>query len=503
MTTSSEAKETSLGSIIEQKWQERFQGARGLPVPPPPVADVLPEARGRTGAVHEEFRQGVRDFVEGLNPTTQFVVEASPSMLGTIIGARLFGIKGASVLGGFGEFIGQELGITPKSIPGLVLSAAGPGAGKLAGEAVKLGRKGVGKAIVGMPPAKVAMAQNILRKAAAELDGMATKLLSQGRGLARISSEKLYEGVRRLGGSVDFRRLVNTNIAMGQLRKQTLRLQHLPDGKALLKLIDGTRQTLRDAGQQISFDTLMETQKLLGAAVGKLQSNAGVKFGGAKALFKALQDDLDVIAKSASKGKPGQAGARLVKAATKRSRLQFAVTKFEGAVARFTKPVQGKADVEVEIDGLRKWFLDVTNPRHAKFDQRFVDSLKDEIPHIGQTLRQMSRFGSPGASAAGPRSIIIRNIGARTGSAVVGGLIGFGTAGPIGGGLGAMAGASIPERLTAMLTSKKGAAFLARAVQMGQGSIHETAWVMGGQLLAQMLSSGTNRVVNSPTLSEQ
>lgn len=492
----------SLSGLIEQKWKQRFEDFQSQAARPPPVKDVVPGARGRTGAVHEGFRTGVRDFVEGLEPTTQFLVEASPSLIGTLVGSR-FGLMGASVGGALGEFIGQEAGIIPRSDLSLGLAAGGPGAGKLVGKGLQLLRRGTGKAIEGMPPVRVAAAQNILRKAAGELDGLATKLLSQGKGLARIPSEKLYEGVRRLGGTVNFRRLINTNIAMGQLSKQAQKLQAFPEGKALLKLIDGVRQTLRSSGQKISFDTLLETQKLLGAAVGRLEGAAGVKFGGGKKLFKAMQDDLDVIAKSVAKGKPGQAGARMVKAATNRARLEFAVRKFERAVARFTKPVEGKADIEVQIDGLRKWFRDVTNPRHAKFDKRFVDSLKDEIPALNQRLMDLSRYGSPSASAAGPRSIIIRNIGARTGSAIVGSLIGFGTAGPVGAGIGAMAGASIPERLTAMLTSKAGAAFLTRAVQLGKGSIHETAWIMGGQMLAQMLNSGTNRVLDSPTLSEQ
>jgi hypothetical protein len=455
------------------------------PAPGAPAPTRQPSAfpPGRTGAIPESFRKGVRSFVEGLNPVTQFIVESAPATLGTAIGTFL-GLPGA-IAGGLGmEFLAQETGISPQSDANLGLSAGGPLIGKGLGAVLKVGRRGVGGALTGLPPAKAAMARNVMQKSVSEMESLASKIFSRQKGLMRIPSDKLFNSVKRLGGNINFRRLINTNITLGQLRKEAVKLKAFPEGKALLNVIDSVRTTLKEAGQNISFDTLVGIRRLLGAAVGRLEGVGGLKFGGGKALFSAMYDDLAIVGRGAVKGKPGQRGARLVQAAFSRAKLEFSLQDLEAAVARFTKPVPGKDISKLDIRGLQKWLIDVTNPKNSKYQKNFSEALKDEIPALKKTLMKLSEFAGS-ESPGGPGSIVTRGI-----TAGIGGTVGFTIAGPVGAGAGTLVGASMPEMLVALLTTKPGAAFLTRAAQLGKGAISAKSWAIGGQIVAQMIGAG-------------
>ena len=92
------------------------------------------------GLVEEATRQKVRAFVESQPPILQFLIEAAPATIGTLLGTP-GGILGATGLGITGEILGQESGISPRSDVGLALALGGPLVGRTTGSALKGIRK--------------------------------------------------------------------------------------------------------------------------------------------------------------------------------------------------------------------------------------------------------------------------------------------------------------------------------------------------------------------------
>jgi hypothetical protein len=472
------------------------EAARLGSVKAPEITGEIPP--GRTGLVPYKIRKGVRKFVEGLNPVTQFIVESSPATLGTIIGAIMggpFALTSATAGGAAGEFVGQETGIAPMDAFNLGVSAAGPAVGKGAGVALKGGRSLVGRGFLALPPAKKAMAETIMRKSVAELDSFGAKLLAKQRGLLHATSKKLSETLNKVAGSVDIRQLVNMNTMIGQVKKSALEpLNNAhPEAKALLKVIESVRAQLIKNNQKISFRGLRGVRKLLGTAIADFERAIGDKVVIGQNLRMAMHKDLEVLAKSA---KSQRRGARLLQATIKRTRLEFSVRDFEETVASSLSEVPGRSAVRVDIGKIRTWLFDTTNPTSKNFNKNFTEDIGPDLPALKARLMELSRYGKPG-SAAGAGSIVIRAGGARAGRALVGGLIGLSTGmGPIATMLGSLAGASIPEMMVAILMSRPGAALMLKAAKLGKGEISTRAWMMGGQIIAQSLDARSSEEID-------
>jgi hypothetical protein len=465
---------------LENPPQRRAPTPPGTPQAP---SDPGPAAPGRTGFMPQELRQSVREGVESLSPVSQFIAESSIATLGTMFGS-LFGLPGAVVGGTAGEAISQELGVSPMSDANLGLSAGGPVVGKGLGLGLRRGKRLAGKAITNVSFAKAAISRNIMRRSVQEMSSTAANILAKQKGLMQVSSDKLFNAIDTVAGKVDFRRFASTNVLFGRFRKEVAKLPPTPEGKTLLKTIEGFRHALRSSGQQVSYRYLTAIRKIVGTQVADVEKVIGGRLTGFERLKDALLKDLELLAAKGGKV-PGGKGASIVVSATKRAKLEFAVRELEEATARFSTPIKGRVGAsEVDVNKLRSWLIDITNPKSGTFNKSFTDALKDDIPTITKRLAELSANVSPGG-AGGPGSLIIRASTARLGRSVVGGLVGYGALGPFGAAVGSVAGASIPEMLTAMLMTRGGAAILSTAAKAGKGEINAKSWMLAGQAISQ------------------
>ena len=439
------------------------------------------------GLLPEKVRESVRGSVEEQPGLIQLLAEIGPSIGGAIGGAAVgaplgpVGVLGGAIVGGFaGEVVAQETGLAPGSDLNLILSAAGPVAGKAAGLALRGGRKFTGKSITSLPFARSARARNQMPGAVEEFESIGTQVLAKQRRLLGFTATQLYDGVRRSGVIVPNKALKGTRNAIGALLEEMNATKAFPEVSQAMKVLRQAGKTL-GASKEISMDTLVFTRQLMGTAVKKAQSAGGPKLGTAKKAFAAISDDLDAIANDPTL--TGRA-ARLAKAAVTRAKLEFAVKDFEAGVARQVKDVAN--GVEINIPGMQKWLRNITNPKSKQFDKNFTAALKDELPVIEQRLTELAKIVSAG-SPGGPGSLVIRGQMAKAGSSIIGGLLGFGAGGVIGAGVGAFAGANAPEMFTALLMTKTGASLLERAARLGRGQISERAWIAAGQIALRSL----------------
>ncbi|KKL63709.1 hypothetical protein LCGC14_2172400, partial [marine sediment metagenome] len=206
--------------------------------------------------------------------------------------------------------------------------------------------------------------------------------------------------------------------------------------------------------------------------------------GAAKQVFKELSDVLEKVALGKT---PARRGAQIALAAAERAKLQFSVRDFERAVSRFSKIDPGEDIVTFNVSRMQNWLRSVTDKTSKVFDKNFTDALKKELPAIKDRLRELNKLIGTG-SAAGPGSIVVRGIGANSGRALatmVFGLAGFGAAGPLGAGAGALLGASMPEMMVAILTSKSGFKALQTTLASGSGEMAAKTWFAIGELITR------------------
>lgn len=476
-----------------EKLLGRPPGGRVRPLQPGDLPGDIPPSR--TGIISESSRRDLRKRVESETALFQFFLEASPAAIGTFFGGALglgFGGAGAvpgAVLGGiFGEFIGQETGLTPQSDIGLALAGAGPVAGRVAAPLLRPVARATGKAITSIAPAKAAIARKAVKDAVDEMSSFGARILSKQKGIMRVPASKIYTTVRNLGVQIDPKHSFTLK-ALDSLEKELIKKgKGFPDVAQALRTIRGVKETL--SKESISYGEIISTKQLIGGAIEKARKAKGfkgVKLRTPKLVFKAMLDDLDALA---ARGKGLKStGAKLLRKADARAKLEFSVKEFEDGISQNLRFIPQEGSVTLRVNGFRNWLRQITDPTNkAKYNKNFAESFKDDLPEIERRLAELDKIAET-LSPGGPGSLIIRGAGASTFSKLLGagagGAAGFNIAGELGGAAGALIGASMPEMLTAALLSKSGAALLVRAARMGRGTVNELLWAQIGQVIAQ------------------
>jgi len=474
-----------------------------LPQPEPIDPPVNQEPReGPLGIIPAETREPVRKAIEDQPGLVQFLAEISPSVGGAIGGAVLgspffppFGTIGGAIIGGLGgEVVAQETGIAPTSELNLALAAAGPLLGPAAGSTARVGRKLLGKTILGVPGAKVARARNQMSAAVEEFQSLGTRIIEKQKGLTARTSGELYDTVRRAGVIIPPDSLKGTRNSLKGLIDEMEPIKAFPEVRQATRHLRQILETLKptkpsqiigETGQplavslDISMDTLVSARQQIGIAIRRAESAGGIKLGKVKQAYKAISDDLDKIALDPSlKGRT----ARIAQAANKRAKIEFAVKDMEAGVEQFVKELGAKEGITVNISGFRKWLRKISNPKSKQYNKNFADALKDELPEITKRLEELAKITEVGGRGG---TLVIQSRLARAGSVVVGGILGLGTAGPIGGGIGAIAGAKLPETFTSLLMTKMGSSFLEKAARLGKGKINMKTWIAAGQIVTR------------------
>jgi hypothetical protein len=484
---------------------------------PFPVEEPERDPLTQIGPFERQKRQ-TRASIEGAGGLVELVAEMTPASVGTVTGASIgstiapvLGTLAGGVLGGFtGELIGQGLGISPESNLNLGLAAAGPAAGVVVGQAVRLPRFVTGAFIRKMPFTKTALARLSVGRAAKEFDSLGTKILHSTTAgaknvkpaLKRIAGDlepktgaELYEEVRNFGAFIDPKDLKNTFSAIDKLKKELLPLKAFPEVKAAIKSLDNIAEVVLKDPSGTSFDNLVRTRQLVGQIVSAVNQGRKVteKVKADKFVFKAISDDIDKFAASAATNikaaKASLAGeaAEVYKQAARRAKLEFSVETLEEGVARFTKDVpEIPGGVEININGFQKWLRDITTKGSKKFDKNFTDSLGDEIVEIKKRLTELSKLGSAKSSPAGAGSLVIRTRLAGIG-AIIGGFAGGGA----GAAVGSVLGATAPEMIVGSLVTPVGSKFLIRAAELGNREISARSWMVLGQILARQSGDQT------------
>ena len=463
----------------EQKPQA---GPPGIPAPLTGKPRIIPKSR--TGLIPESIRGSIRQAVQDLPGVPRFGAEVAPSVGGALAGGALGALTGpaapiaiplfAGAGGLLGEFMAQETGVTPQSDVSLGLSGAAPLAGGLI--AKPLARLG-GAALTKIPPAAAAQARTVAQKATEQFESLGAKILGKQKGLLARPASEIYGAARSAGVKVRTSQLSGTMKALQNLRTELGPLSAVPEAAQALKIVEQSLQTL--GGKEglritaVNFDTVIGMRQLLGRMVKRVEKTGGVRLGTAKQAFKAMADDMDKIAKGSTRARRP---ARLAQMAAKRAKLEFSIRDMERAVARFSHDIPGKDAAALNVKGFQKWLRDVTNPKSKVYDKNFSTALKTELPGIKKNLIELAKATEKSGSPAGPGSIVVRGIGAKTGRTIIGGLIGAGAAGPLGAGVGALAGASLPEMMTALFMSRAGAFTLAKAAKLGKGNISAQRW---------------------------
>ena len=475
--------EDLLNRLIDETEAERARRRTAdAPVHTQTEGDFLPEARKSQGVqqmlIKDAQRRKVRAWVENQTPLTQFLIGAAPATVGAVFGSPL-GLVGAMGVGALGEVLGQDIGLTPKSDLGIGLAAGGPLVGRVVGIALKGLRKGVAKTAGALPPTRAALARHTMRKAVDELEDVATKIMASKKGFIRFKASRLYEVAEKSGVRIPAFRTTSTRKGFTALKREINLLPKTPQSKAFLRLVDEVEQTMK--GSSVSLGDLVAVRKIIGGGIDHLKtsvksSKLGQVNGAKKALFKAMADDLDHLA-----GLGGRTGkhAKIAVAAVQRAKLDFAMSDFKAGVAKFTTFLEGSNTTVINVQNLRKWMLDRTNPSSAFYNKQMAEAFADDLPMIMESLRKLSRFGKA-ASPGGVGSLIIRGKGAGAGAA-----IGTVVAGPIGATAGTLIGAASPEIATAILSSPAAVGFLEKAAGIGGREISKKAWDIAGQIAMQ------------------
>lgn len=446
---------------------------------------------GPLGIMPAETRGQVRSSIEKQPGLVQLAAEISPSVVGSIGGGVLgsglgpMGTVGGAMLGGMaGELLAQESGVAPNSELNMALAGGGPLLGPALGGGLRLGRRAIGATVERLPYVKVARARNILGRTVDEFESVGTRILAKQKGLLARTRGDLYKAAERAGVKVSDKAFASTKATILKLAKELEPISAFPEVRQSQKVLRQVAYTLLTNPNGLSIETILKVRSFVGAAVSQAEKKGGQPLGTAKQIFASLSDDLDRVASSPfKKGRQ----ARLAQAAVKRAKLEFAVKDLEGAVSKFT--TETADGVSINFKRLSEWLRQVTDHRHPRYDKNFSSALKDEIPELKERLIKLAAIAEAG-SPGGPGSLVLRSKGAKAGAAVFGGLLGLVGAGPIGATVGAISGASMPEMLVAILTTKPGAAFLEKAVSLGKGSIHMREWIVAGEIALRALGEG-------------
>lgn len=490
-----------------EKIRQAMQRQSMTPLGPRPARGRIEGRKfdeGRLGIVPPGARANVREFVEAspdfypLGPNLpgisgRVITELTPSVLGTAIGGAVGSVAGplgtlagASAGSLLGELAAQETGVAPVSDFNMAASGVAP----LLGPAARAAGRAVGKVVSFFPGIRSARATVAERTALKNMEEVSSRVIERQSGMAAEPSSALYSRIDSSGIKLDFSSLPNTTRTLNELVRELEPLDSFPEAKRALAIVNsilpklvpvarsvrlgpgfrrprlplpkgGALETApsprKGVAPPLTLGELSKVRSFIGRNIGALERAGGLPSGTAKKLFSAINEDIDRLASS---GTPEQArAARLVKAAAGRFKLESALGEFENAVAKFTRGAEGSSERALDVNGLLQWLDDVTNPRSARYDKNLTSALQSEIPEIRQSLLEFSKivgkFGGS-KSAAGPGSIVVRNLGAKLGVGVIGAASGGLLAGPVGASVGAILGANTPELLVAVLTSKLG-----------------------------------------------
>ena len=467
---------------------------------PEDESEPTPTGHGPLRLVSPKFRRAVGDDIALAPGLTQLLTQIAPSAAGAfagaklglaataaipIPGARVAGVVGGGIAGAFGgELAGQELGITPNSKANLALAAAGPLAGTIGGGILKLFRLGTGKIITkGLPGAKLATARNFMGRAVEKTESMGATILNGTKGVTTRPARELYEAAFKAGVRIKPALLRNTRTEIDRIIKQLSPSAPLDGVQGAINALENVKEVLLNNPKGVLLEDLILARSHLGASFSQLQNNPSLKQIFSTKVFGVLSDDLNKIALSPFK-KGSQ--TRLAQEGIKRAKLQFSVQTLERKVAQFTRQnVKGVPDgVAIDFNKMSNWIVNITNPKHAKFDKNFTEALKEHLPAMKKTIAELADItvtGSPG----GPGSLVVRGQFAKLGRIAGGAALGFlGTGGNvIGAGVGAVLAAQTPEMVVGMLTSPVGARFLLSAAKLGKGEISHRAWMVGTTLV--------------------
>lgn len=438
---------------------------------------------GRVGLVSPDTRQGVRERVAELPGAAQFATEISPSIVGAGLGG-IFGsalgpigtVGGTAIGGGLGELFAQESGLAPESDVGLALSTAAPLAGPLLGKAAQATGKSLSTAVSHLPAVRAAVGKLTMQRAAGELESIGTTIIGNRTGLAAKDADVLYAAAKSFGGAdVPIENFKDTLRGIGRAidvyaEFPGMEAASKKAAKALASVMDPSTKSL-------GMDDIMTLYK----ATNDLATTAARTPGASKFsddIFQMFDEDINKIAAS---GEKGGRRAAFVQAAFKRTQLDRAVQGLERGIANFTKQSPDSADVLLNVEEFRNWLFQKTNPKSVSYDKNMATELAKDLPDLKKKLDMWTKLSHGALNPAGPGSIVIRNIGARTGAGVVGGLVG----GPLGAGVGAMMGARLPEGVTGILMTPKGRALMDAMLRMGKGSIRQDRWALLSQVATQ------------------
>lgn len=244
--------------------------------------------------------------------------------------------------------------------------------------------------------------------------------------------------------------------------------------KALAGIMDPSTKSL-------GMDDIMVVYKAVNELANTASRTPGVNKQVTEDVFKMFDADIDKIASSVTEKHASARGAAFVQAAFKRSQLDRAVQTFERGVSKFTRQAPESADITMNVEEFRNWLGHATNPKSEMFDKNLTDQLGRELPDIKKKLDMWTKLSHGALNPAGPGSLIVRNIGARTGAGVAGFFLG----GPIGGAVGGMMGARIPEGITGILMTPKGRALMDASLRLGKGSISQQRWALLANVATQ------------------
>lgn len=449
------------------------------------------ETPGRLGT-DPARRAAVRQVVKDMGPLGEFAAEVAPSLAGTAIGGAIgsaippFGawtVPGATAGGVLGEIFGQEAGITPESDLAMGLAAI-PLAGPVAGEASRIVRRGVASGIETIPSVQAALGRLERQRASGQLESFGTQIIGARQGVDAHTADRLYAMARETGGTVPVESLTETLKTIGKTTKTFEKFKAIPEAAAAVKAMDSTLTGLLSGGMDIGMDDLIVLHKLM--------NNMAMSAPTDKAAGKASQEVFDALNRDMERiGRGGNKGARFIKHAYERGRLEVSIQTVERKIASYTKVLPGTDDTVVDVGGLRQWFADATNANSPNYDANVAEKLKADLPAIKQTLEKWSKYSENSDNPAGPGSIVIRSIGARTGAGVAGWFLG----GPWMAGAGAVLGSRLPEGMTNILMSKHARAWMGAAINMGKGTVNQQRWAFGMQLAQKLVTTQHVRAV--------
>lgn len=463
------------------------QGRVGPETPAP-----IPRPTGRISASQIEERQEFpfpgkaegpqSEFVQSppVQATKQAVKEATlptagAALLGTV--GSLLGpggtVTGAMIGSAGGEKLNQVLGITPEDDRAVGIAGIAPAFGPAS---AKLVQKTVGRPIgfvsEKLPITKIARANATMREQVPKFESLGGNILSSRRGVQGLPSGRLYKAVENSGVSVPSSVFSSTKRVMDELATELDGLKSFPEARAAIEQVQRLNQAFVAGGEPIGFAQLVGMRQQLGGAIRQVEGISGVRLRSAKLLFKTLENDLRMLTKSRG---DARVPAKLLKRASERAKLEFAVADLEDAVARFT--TVNADNTVVNINGLRNWLRDVTNPKNKLYEKNFSDALKRDLPGIKKNLKSLDKITQQfGASPAGPGSIVVRGIGATTGRQVVGAMFGYGAGSAVGmpaplSAVGGLIGATLPETMVGVLSSPKLLNTLNRMANLGKGEL--------------------------------